>query len=302
MKKIILAFFLLLLMMTLVSCKKNLSNTENIPISTSNNYKQIEKTYINKVMEFAKGDVKKSYIEDFEMNGKKSAFVLTEEKVTEMESKFSLWFVSNDEVKILKKDILAVNNSTLELIRNHDSIHVLFREVQFTLNDNFVATIYGVSNGQAKVFFQKNNIRLDINDGKIYGTENQYCYYDLSTKSNSISASVVYEFFWNEQVDEYMEYGAHEISVREFLKYSGGKKIWKKLKKEMLKKKSQTKYTILKRTNNTIDINMQTTSKEGRSKSYITLMIKDKKILTKKIVYNGGNKKCCKYPEIGKFE
>ncbi len=299
MKKIITVFFLLL-MITLVSCKNNLSDTENTPTSTSNNYKQIEKTYINKVMEVAKGDVAKSYIEDFEMNGKISGFVLTEEKVTEMESKFSLWFVSNDGVKMLKKDILAVNNSTLELIRNHDSIHVLFREVQFTLNDKFVATIYGVYNGQAKVFFQKNNIRLDMNDGKIYGTEMQYCYYDFSTKSNSISASVAYEFFWDEQADKYMEYGAHEISVSEFLKYSGGKKIWNKLKKA--KKKSKTKYTILKRTNDTIDINMETTSMDGCYKTYTTLMIKDKKILTNKIVLHDGNKKYCKYSEIAKFK
>ena len=108
---------------------------------------------MDRVMEAAEGEVAKSYFEDFEMNGEISGFVLTEKKITEMESRFSLWFVSKDEVKILKKDILAVNNSTLELIKNHDSVHVLFREVQFTLNDEFVATIYGVYNGKAKILF-----------------------------------------------------------------------------------------------------------------------------------------------------
>lgn len=59
------------------------------------------------------------------MNGKKSGFVLTEEKVSEMESKFSLWFVSEDGVKNVKKDILAVNNSTIELIRNRPIYEIL---------------------------------------------------------------------------------------------------------------------------------------------------------------------------------
>lgn len=47
---------------------------------------------------------------------------------------------------------------------------------------------------------------------------------------------------------------------------------------------------------------METTSKEGRYKSYTTLIVKDKKILTEKIVLDDGNKKCCKYPEIAKFK
>lgn len=296
MKKII-AIYFFLLMMVLVSCKNNSSDTENTPIPTSDHYEQIEKTYIDKVTEAAEGEVVKSYIEDFEMNGEISGFVLTEEKVTEMESKFSLWFVSNAGVERLREDILAVNNSTIELIKNHDAIHVLFRETQFTLNDKFVATIYGVHNGKAEVLFQKNNIIMGINDGKIYGTEKQYCYYDFSTKINMIAATVDYEFFWDEQDGKYMEYGAQEISKSEFLKYSGAKKIWNKLKK----KKSKTKYTILKRTNNTIDINMETTSKEGRRKSYITLMVEDNKILTKKMDFHDGNKKLCKYPEMEKL-
>lgn len=297
-------------MIVLVSCKNNISdtentnisNTKNTPIPTHDNYKQIEKIYIDKVMKVAEGDVAKSYIEDFEMNGEKSGFVLTEKKITEMESKFSLWFVSNDEVKILKKDVLAVNNSTLELIKNHDSVHVLFRQVQFTLNDKFVATIYGVYNGKAKILFSKKNIRIDIDDNKIYGTEKQTCYYDYSTKTNMVAATVAYEFYWDEQEGKYMEYGAEEISKSEFLKYSGGKEIWNKLKKDATKKKLKTKYTILIRTNNTIDINMETTSKKGCHKSYTTLIVKDKKILTEKIVYHDGNKKCCKYPEIAKFK
>ena len=289
-------------MIVLVSCKNDISNTENTPIPTPNNYKQIEEKYINKVMEVAEGDVAKSYIEDFEMNGEKSGFVLTEKKINEMESKFSLWFVSNAGVKMLKKDVLAVNDSSLELIKNYDSVHVLFREVQFTLNDKFIASIYGVYNGKPKLLFSKNKIRIDIDDEKIYGTEKQYCYYDFSTKNNSIAAGVAYEFYWDEQNDKYMEYGAEEISKSEFFKYSGGKEIWNKLKKEVTKKKLKRKYTILKRTNNTIDINMETTSKTGCYKSYITLMVKDKKILTEKIKYHDGNKKCCKYPEIAKFK
>lgn len=307
-KNMVVIFFLL--MIVLVSCKNNISdtentnisNTKNTPIPTSDNYKQIEKIFIDKVMEVAEGDVAKSYIEDFEMNGKKSGFVLTEKKINEMESKFSLCFVSSAGVKMLKKDVLAVNDSSLELIKNHDSVHLLFREVQFTLNDKFINSIYGVYNGKPKLLFSKNKIRIDIDDKKIYGTEKQYCYYDFSTKSNSIAEGVAYEFYWDEQNDKYMEYGAVEISKSEFFKYSGGKEIWNRLKKEAYKKKLKRKYTILKRTNNTIDINMETTSKEGRSKSYITLMIKDKKILTKKIVHHGGNKKYCKYPEIGKFK
>lgn len=215
-----------------------------------------------------------------------------------MESKFSLWFVSNDEVTILKKDVLAVNNSTLELIRNHDSVHVLFREVQFTLNDKFFATIYGVYNEKPKILFSKKNIRIDIDENKIYGTEKQYCYYDYATKINMVAAFVAYEFYWDEQEGKYMEYGAEEISKSEFLKYSGGKEIWNKLKKKKLK----DKYTILKRTNDTIDINMETKSKEGYYKSYTTLMVEDKKILTEKLVYQDGNKKCCKYPEIAKLK
>ena len=130
-------------MVVLVSCKNNISDTENTHISNTKNtsiptpvnYQEIEKTYMDRVMEAAEGEVAKSYFEDFEMNGEISGFVLTEKKITEMESRFSLWFVSKDEVKILKKDILAVNNSTLELIKNHDSVHVLFRELQVTLND-----------------------------------------------------------------------------------------------------------------------------------------------------------------------
>lgn len=124
-------------------------------------------------MKLAEGDVAKCYIEDFEMNGEKSGFILTEKRVTEKKSKFSLWFVSKDEVKILKKDVLAVNNSTLELIKNHDSVHVLFREVQFTLNDKFVATLYGVYNGKAKLLFSKNNIRIDIDDNKNMGRKSR---------------------------------------------------------------------------------------------------------------------------------
>ncbi len=309
MKKYIVVIFFLL-MIVLVSCKNNISDTENMNISntkntpapTHDNYKQIEKIYVDKVMKVAEGDVAKSYIEDFEMNGEMSGFVLTEKKITEMESKFSLWFVSNDEVKILKKDVLAVNNSTLELIKNHDSVHVLFRQAQFTLNDKFVATIYGVCNGKAKILFSKKNIRLDIDDNKIYGTEKQTCYYDYSTKTNMVAATVAYEFYWDEQEGKYMEYGAEEISKNEFLKYSGGKEIWNKLKKQQIKKKLKTKYTILIRTNNTIDINMETKSKKGCYKSYTTLIVKDKKILTEKIVYHDGNKKCCKYPKIAKFK
>lgn len=305
-KNIVVFFFLL--MIALMSCKNNISdtentnisNTKNTPSSTSDNYKQIKKIYMDKVMKLAEGDVAKCYIEDFEMNGEKSGFVLTEKRVTEKESKFSLWFVSNDEVKILKKDVLAVNDSTLELIKNYDSVHVLFREVQFTLNDKFVATIYGVYNGKAKILFSKKNIRIDIDDNKIYGTEKQTCYYDYSTKINMVAAFVAYEFYWDEREGKYMEYGAEKISKSEFLKYSGGEKIWNKLKKA--KKKSKVKYTILKRTNNTIDINMETISKKGRYKSYTTLMIKDNKILTNKIVFHDGNKKYCKYPEIAKYK
>lgn len=249
--------------------------------------------YLNKVMEVAKGEIVESYIEDFEMNGKKSGFVLTGEKVTEKESKFSLWFVSDDGVKMLKKDVLAVNDSTMDLIRNGDSIHVLFREAQFTLNDKFIATIYGVHNGEAKVLFEKNNIKMELNDGKIFGTERQYCYYDFSLKNNRVAAFVDYEFFWDEQNGKYMEYGADEISISEFLEYSGAKEIWNKLKKEVPKKRSKTKYTILKRTNDTININMKTTSKEGRYKSYTTLMVEDNKILTEEIILHDGNKKRC---------
>lgn len=293
MKKI--STILFLAMIALVSCKNNLPDAENTPAPASGHYEQTEETYIDKVMEVAEGEVAKSFIEDFEMNGRKSGFVLTEEKVSEMESKFSLWFVSEEGVKNIKKDILAVNNSTIELIRNPDSVHVLFREVQFTLNDKFAATIYGVHNGEAQVLFSKNNIRVDVKDNRIYGTEKQTCFYDRSTKINMVAAFVDYEFFWDEQNDKYMEYGADEISVSEFLKYSGGKKVWNKLKKE---NESKMKYTILKRTNNTIDINMKTTSKGGRRKSYITLDVEDNKILTDKLVFHDGNKKRCKYKEM----
>lgn len=293
MKKI--STILFLAMIAMVSCKNNLPDAENTPAPASGHYEQTEETYIDKVMEVAEGEVAKSFIEDFEMNGRKSGFVLTEEKVSEMESKFSLWFVSEEGVKNIKKDILAVNNSTIELIRNPDSVHVLFREVQFTLNDKFAATIYGVHNGEAQVLFSKNNIRVDVKDNRIYGTEKQTCFYDRSTKINMVAAFVDYEFFWDEQNDKYMEYGADEISVSEFLKYSGGKKVWNKLKKE---NESKTKYTILKRTNNTIDINMKTTSEGGRRKSYITLDVEDNKILTDKLVFHDGNKKRCKYKEM----
>ena len=143
---------------------------------------------------------------------------------------------------------------------------------------------------------------MDIDDNKIYGTERQTCYYDYSTKIDMVAAFVPYEFYWDEQEGKYMEYGAEEISKNEFMKFSGAKEIWNKLKKEEAKKKVKKKYTILKRTNNTIDINMETTSKAGRSKSYITLKVEDMKILTKKIKYYEGNKKCCKYPEIAKFK
>ncbi|MCM1244018.1 MAG: hypothetical protein NC293_00055 [Roseburia sp.] len=271
---------------------------KQVPVSDN-----FDERCVSEVKKLAEGQtVAKAFFEDFAMDGNREGFVLTEKKITEMESKFSLWFVSNDEVKILKKDVVAVNNSTLELIKNHDSVHVLFREVQFTLNNKFAATIYGVYNGKAKILFSKNNIRVDIDDNKIYGTEKQYCFYDFSTKIDMVGTTVAYEFYWDEQEGKYMEYGAEEISKSEFLKYSGGKEIWKKLKKRDGGKKVKTKYTILKRTNNTIDINMETISKEGRYKSYITLKTKDKRILTTKIKYYDGNKKLCKYPEIAKSE
>lgn len=42
-----------------------------------------------------------------------------------------------------------------------------------------------------------------------------------------------------------------------------------------------------------IAINMKTTSKEGRYKSYTTLMVEDNKILTEEIVLHDGYKKRC---------
>lgn len=76
-------------MIAFVSCKNNVSDTENTnissikntPIPTPDHYKQIEKTYMDKVMKVAEGDVAKCYIEDFEMNGEKSGFVLTEKRL-----------------------------------------------------------------------------------------------------------------------------------------------------------------------------------------------------------------------------
>lgn len=313
MKKMILIGLLLSIIITQVSCSNASSSTENTPISTSSaestpvstfdNFEQIEQTYIDEVMKAAKGEtVVKSFVEDFAMDGKKEAFILTRKQLSEMESKFSLWFVSNDKLETIKKDILALSSSTIELIRNNASVHVLFREEQFTINNNFIGTIYGVYNGEPKVLFEKSNLILGIEDDKIYGTEHQYCSYDSELKQLMVTAGVTYEFFWNEQEEKYMEYGADLISKREFLQYSGAEKIWEKLKRKLPMKNRKTKYTFLKRTNDTIDINMKTLSKNGYYKSYITLKTKDGEIVTTKIDFHDGNKKRCKYPEIGRFE
>lgn len=95
-----------------------------------------------------------------------------------------------------------------------------------------------------------------------------------------------------------MEYGAVPITKDEFLQYSGAGKIWSKLKRKVEKGDSKVKYTFLKRTNDTIDINMKMSSKRGYGNSYVTLRTKDGRILTAKISLHEGNKKSCKYPEI----
>lgn len=60
MKKMI-AIYFFMLMMVLVSCKSNSSDTENTPIPTSDHYEQIEKTY----MELAKKEKIKNEIHYF---------------------------------------------------------------------------------------------------------------------------------------------------------------------------------------------------------------------------------------------
>lgn len=258
-----------------------------------------DKTYISKVRKVAKGQtVVKSYVEDFAMDGNKEAFVLTRTKGNEMEAKFSLWFVSDTELRVIKKNVLALKGSTLQLIKNKESKHVLFSERQFILNQYFVNSIYGVYEREPKVLFQKDKIALDVENNRIYGLEKQYCYYDAKMKCLMISTFVSYEFFWNEQEGRYMEYGAVPITKDEFLQYSGAGKIWSKLKRKVEKGDSKVKYTFLKRTNDTIDINMKMSSKRGYGNSYVTLRTKDGRILTTKINLHEGNKKSCKYPEI----
>lgn len=272
------------------------SDIGDVSVSADN----VEETYISKVKKAAKGEViVKSICEDFAMDGNKEAFILTRKKGGGMEAKFSLWFVSDTELKAITKNVWATKNSTLKLIKNKDSKHVLFSKRQFTLNKYFVNSIYGVDSGEPKVLFKRDTIALDVKDNRIYGTENQHCYYDAKMKILMVSAAVTYEFFWNEQEQKYMEYGADFITKSEFLQYSGAQKVWTKLRKKVAGKNRKIKYNFLKRTNNTIDINIESSFKNGNYyKSYVTLETENGRILTTKIDLHDGNKKRCKYPKI----
>ena len=247
--------------------------------------------YANKIGPLSNNEeIVKSIVCDFDKNGEEESFILTRFSISEIESKFNLWFVNQYKAEKIVNNAVALDTSNIITINQGNVTHVLFQQEQMNLCDNCIARIFGVNAGEVKTVFEKSCCHLVCVSNELYIQDQQYCTYDKDVKAWCSKEDVFYDLLWDESIKQYVEPKSIILRKSDFLKYDGAEKVLNQIKKRY--KGRVSLLSFIKRENDTIDINLIEKAQDGyRNKWHVPLKTRDEKIISKKLSFKRGNKK-----------
>lgn len=247
--------------------------------------------------------------EDFDGSGEE-AFVLVnynekDEDGYEVPSGCELWYVKGDSVESITQE-KNCSGGNIQLLSIGATKHIIFNAENARLGDGTRTAIYGVDDGTVKTLFEQKHLSLYATENGLIGYEGDYYLYDDEVDGWMAYCSLSYQFHWNDKEGKYEEYVAEEISEEEFLKFSGAKEILDMVLKtcnythtgEYKITKVEREY--LKRENDTIDINLIISHKNGeKRKNYISVKVNGNMVEYEGgISLNEGNKKISLIQEL----
>lgn len=284
MKKIIIILTILTLLLT--GC----STTENKTINQTE--KELSKEdYKAKIQKLTDKEIYKMIIEDFDNNGEKEAFVLTKDGHEKEESEFELWFLSTSDDEKLINTFIASDSTSIELLNAYNK-YVLFNESQIRQNDDMQSIIYGVTDNKAVKLYSQTKMNLFVEKNELYAYDYSYSVLEPEFKEWMSLSEQMYHFKWDEKIKTCKEYEAKIISEDKFMEISQSEilknKIYKKINNKYLEELKDIKYTYLLREDETLDINMIVTVKDGsKHKYYVTVPCKNNVLGTEIELFEG---------------
>lgn len=247
--------------------------------------------YKAKIQKLTDKEICKMIIEDFDQNGKKEAFVLTKDNKKGDENEFELWFLNSSSHEKLIDSFTASDNTSVELL-NTNNKYILFNKCQIRQNDEMKFVIYGVKDNKAIELFSQKKLNLFIEKDELYAFNYSYSVLESGFKDWMSLSEQKYHFKWDEDNEICKEYRANMISEDKFMDMSQSKevkeKVYQEIKSKCLGKIKDMEYTYLVREDETLDINIIVTIKDGSKYKYCaTVLCKDNTLGTDIELFEG---------------
>lgn len=278
-----------IVMLLLVGCSTKENETEKtVPVQ-----KLSEVDYRKRIEELTDKEIDKILVEDFGNNGEKEAFVLTKKGQEEYECSFELWFLNSSDSEKIIDTFIATDNTSIEVFNAEDK-YVLFNISQIRQNDEMKTAIYGVADNKAVELFSQKRINLSVENDELCANNGSYYVWEPELKGWTSLCEQIYHFKWDNELKTCTEYEADVISEERFMEMSKAGELKEKINQEVNKRHidevTDTKYSYLLREDETVDVNIIVSVKDGsRYKYHVTVPYKDNTLGTD-VELSEGNK------------
>lgn len=219
---------------------------------------------VSMVSNETKDRIKKAYYDDYDGDGEKEAFIITEHS----EDLQTIWFASSKQVKKISSAWISTGKGR-GICKVNNKQKLFIAEGSAAGSGSWSYCCY-VENGLVKMV-KKAGEGLIHKAGKdfiIYPSEFDSMYSDGIFVGHTYKA---YYLYWTG--NSFKQYKAKKISMGSFKKYSGGAGILKKIKKSGYKVKN-----IYRRSNGIININVYTKSSGAIMYDNVNLKVTGKKV------------------------
>lgn len=235
-------------------------------------------------------EIYKILVKDFSKNGKKEAFVLTRDKQGE-ESQFKLWYLNSKGQEKLIDTCLADNNTSIEVF-NANKSYVIYKVSQVRPNDYMKTTVYCVNDDKPVELFSQKRLNLYIEKKELYAYGYSYSEFDPEVKHWMSFSEQKYHFKFDEKTEKISEYSAKKITDKQFKELKKADELLEVINKKInirySKEFEKVDYSYLMRADETIDINIIISCKDGsKHRHYVTVPYKNNVVETNVEILDG---------------
>ena len=241
----------------------------------------VKDTIVDRFKKNTKENVVKVFCDDFDADGVKEAFVLTGELTNDKDEcswrEGKVWFVNQYKTKLVQEGFFTHFSFEPKII-TVDNTKLLYVNKEYATGCH--SFLFGVVAEQPCTYFGYQKGYIHKENGKMFLNNDAYDAHHEDKVETFTGHTYKDYYLYFEKAEEsnhkrFREYGAIEISLEQFLKFSGAEDMLKQIKAS----NNNVEITnILYRENNIINLNYNIRDNSGYSQKYVTVNYNDKEV------------------------